>query len=365
MAAHHRRRLVRRRMAVSLTATALAVMGLAACSSSSQDPSSAGGAPSSDGSSPAGQPSGATVAYTGPEAGLPTSYSVSKSAKPFTIGWEIINPNAETSAQADAAQAETERLGGSFKVLNDNGEPSTQLQNCKLLVSEHVSAIVVYPFVPEALAPCFASATAAGIKIVAQQDPSSASPAALPEHLSTSVLQAWDYGAYLRCQGAAEADPHSSFAMIGLGIPIAAFDYSQTQTIHWCESFGLHYLGLVNETAESASATDTAMNTILTKWATVGTVFVLDDVTALPASVVARTSHSKVRVIGDGGEADALTAIKQGQLFGTLWIDFAAEGTNLADAAVNLINGHPVPKYVTTPIKFVTAANVGSVRGWG
>ena len=43
MAAHHRRRLVRGRTAVSLAATALAAMGLVACSSSSLGPSSAVG----------------------------------------------------------------------------------------------------------------------------------------------------------------------------------------------------------------------------------------------------------------------------------------------------------------------------------
>jgi len=360
MAVNRARHFGNRPPALILVASALAMVGVASCSSSSKST----GATSTD-STPAGQSSVANVSYTGPEANLPTSYSVTKPAKSFTIGWEIINPNSETSAQADAAKAETERLGGSFKTLNDNGEPSTQLRNCKLLVSEHVSAIVVYPFVPHALAPCFDAAAAQGIMLVAQQDPPSAAPAPLPAHLTTSVLQAWDYGAYLRCQAAAKADPGGSFAMIGLGIPIAAFDYSQGQMIHWCESFGLHYLGLVNASAESASATDTAMTSVLVKSPTVGTVFTLDDVTALPASVVARTSQNRVHVIGGGGQGDAISAIKQGHMYGTLWVDFAAEGKNLADAAVNLINGHPVPKYVTTPVKIVTAANADSVKGWG
>jgi ribose transport system substrate-binding protein len=353
MAAHPPVRRGARRVAATLVATAIGAGCVAACGSS-QTASIAG-------ASAKGVPD---VTYDGPEAGLATSYAVARPARSFTIGWEVINPNATTAAQLAAAQAETRRLGGKLVSLNDEGEPSTQVQNCKILVSENVNAIVLYPFEPEALQPCFDAAAAKGIQIIAQQDPASASPGALPAHLKTDVLQAWDYSAYLKAKAAAEAAPGSSFAYLGLAIPIAAFAYEQQRLIYWGERFGLKYAGAVNEQGEDAGDADAAMTAILAKYPTVRTVFTVDDPTALPAAHVAEASgRSDLNVIGDDGQADALTAIKQHQLFGTVVVNAPAEARNLVDAAVDQIAGRAVPEFSTTPVTMVTAANVGSATG--
>jgi len=350
-------------LGAGLLAPLLSVVCLAACSSSQGGPPGASSPPATTAT-----PASATgPAYDGPEAGLPTSYSISKPTKPFTIGYEeIYGADPSVKAGAEAAQQEVAALGGKIIIKDDQASATTQVNNCNTLIAQGVNAIILYPFDPKALGPCFAAAAAKNIKIVAYQTPVGASPGPLPAGLKTDPLQGFDYAGYLRAKAVAAVAPGSTFAYMGLAIPVASLTYGEQRMLYWAKRFGLKYVGSTDAQDATPGAASTAMSSILAKWPTVGTVFCFQDPSALAAATVARASgNTKVRIVGYNGQTAAVSAVQAGTMFATVLLDVKAEGKNDVDAAIGLIEGASLPKYVSIPITLVTGANAGSVTGTG
>lgn len=351
----------------SLTASALvATLGagcLAGCGSSSSGTGPSSATPAAQGSAGQGAP---TIEYDGPEKNLPTQYTPTKPSKPVTVGFQIIHQDSGQTAEAAAVKAEVESAGGQVIVKDDQGSATTQVNNCNTLIAQKVDAIIVYPFDAGALRPCFKAAADAGIKIVAQQTPVNASSDPLPQYLKSDVIQGFDYAAYLRAKAIAEAAPGSTYAYLGLSIPVAALNDAKGRMIYWADRFGLKHVGDADAQGPSASDASNAMTSLLGKYPTVKNVFVFTVDSALAASTVARASgKTAVHVIGYNGTAASIKAIKAGTMFATVLVDVRTEGKTLADVAIGLIAGATPPKFLTTPNTMVTSANADSVTPIG
>ncbi len=348
-----------------MTALAVVIVGAATVTGCGSSSSSGTGTGGSSAPKTTGTTSAPDIAYDGPEAGIPFTISATKPGKPFTVGWQVISPNGPTLGEANAAKAQVEKLGGKFIMLQDNADPSTQVKNCTTLVVQKVSAIVLYPFVPGSLKACFQRAQQQGIQIVAQQNPPFVSPGPLPAPLKTDALQGFDTAAYLRVKAAAQADPGGTYGYIQYNAPLAAFDYALKRTQYWAGRFGLKYVGM-QTAAEDPSAQAQAMTALLAKNPNVGTVFGYDDSSAQAAATIAQRQRSKVRVIGYAGSAATVdNYIKKGTMYGTICIDLKGLGVNLANAAVNQIEGKQLPKYSMTKNELLTAQNAASAAQFG
>src|SRR5262245_33047611 len=159
------------RRGASLAVTLAAAGVLAACSSSgpgAQQPTSA----SAVGSGPASIALSAAVpaSYDGTDRGNFTLLSEPqvKAGTSFKVGF--LNTNAGQPfllAMQKAAQAETEKLGGTFIALDAASDPQKQASQLQQLVAQHVNVIIGDPVVAAALGPGVAQARKAGIPFVA------------------------------------------------------------------------------------------------------------------------------------------------------------------------------------------------------
>jgi ABC-type sugar transport system substrate-binding protein len=87
------------------------------------------------------------------------------------------------------------------------------------------------------------------------------------------------------------------------------------------------------------------------------------DEMALPAAEVARgEGWDEVIVIGFNGTKEAFAAVRSGLLYATVLQDAADQGERAVRAAVDLLEGRPLPAVVLTPLPLVTKANVDKLR---
>jgi len=356
------------RASALVAGTVGAVLALGACST----PSSGGGsstAAQTSGASSAG-PAAASIPYDGPEQGLPVTYQepAKKPAPGFTVGFmNIFAAIPALKSSQDAAQKEVESSGGKFIAKDDQLDVTTQVNHCNEFIAQHVNAILLYPLDPKALQPCLTAAAASNISVVVQNAPVAAGQPLLPT-LVTDNVQGFDSNAYQRAKAVAAAAPGSSYAIIGLAAPVAALTYYAQRQRYWADKFGLKFDGEIDAQTDNATGASTAIAAVLGKYSDVQNVFAYNDNAALAASTTARASgKSKVRILGSNGQTAAISAVKNGMLFGTTWVDFPAIGRNQALAAIILLGDKTatLPKFATTTNKFVTAADANSVQPVG
>jgi ABC-type sugar transport system substrate-binding protein len=305
-------------------------------------------------------------AYSGPEKGLPTEYATGVKAKgSCTIGYQnIFGAISSLAAEQEAAEEEASALGCKIITLDDQLNPTTQVNNFNQLLSQNPSAIVVYPIVPSALSPSLKQAEAAGIPVLSDTTPPDVSEP-LPSGYASRVQQSWDQVAYLRAKYVAENNPGTEFAIIGLAAPVFSLQYLGERTKYWAEKFGLKFAGEIDAQEDNPSSASTAMSAVLGKYSGVGAVFAYNDNTAVAAATVAKSSQAEVEICGANGQKEAFQAIEQGSMACTVWIDFLSLGKQLVRGAYDAFAGEEIPQTVAVPVEIVSSDNVSSLEPIG
>lgn len=341
---------------------------LAACGGSGS--SSAGSSSTEAGTEKAATPEETpSIAYDGPEKGLPMEYA--EPAKTGAAGCKIGYMNIygaipSLAEQQKAAEEEAENLGCALVTLDDQLNPTTQVNNFSQLLSQKTSGIIVYPIVPEALAPSVKQANAAKIQVIADATPPAATEP-LPSGYETRVLQGNDRVSYLRAKFIAEEDPHGEFVILGLAVPISSLQYLGERTKYWAEKFGLEYAGEIDAQEDTPGGAATAMSGILGKYPNVKAVFAYNDNAAVAASTVAKSSQREVSICGSNGQKEAFQAIESGAMACTVRIDYHAIGRQLVRGAYDAVTnqGGKLPETVVPPVELVDQDNVASVEPIG
>lgn len=363
---------------LALALVALLAFVVAGCGSSSSDSTSAETGASTEAETEGGGSTGeeeeegeveeasSIPAYSGPEKGLPTEFASGVKAKgACTIGYQnIFGAISSLAAEQEAAEEEAKALGCKIIALDDQLNPTTQVNNFNQLLSQNVSAIVVYPIVPSALTPSLEQAEAAGIPVISDTTPPDVEEA-LPKGYVARVQQAWDEVAYARAKYVAEQSPGTEFAIIGLAAPVASLQYLGERTKFWAEKFGLKFAGQIDAQEDNPSSASTAMSAVLGKFSNVGAVFAYNDNTAVAAATVAKSSQAEVEICGANGQKEAFQSIEQGSMSCTVWIDFLSLGKQLVRGAYNSFAGEKVPDTITVPIEIVNSENLDSVEPIG
>ncbi|WP_236796060.1 sugar ABC transporter substrate-binding protein [Amycolatopsis sp. GM8] len=345
----------------------LAVVTTAAVSACGNGSSGTGdqiAADAKDGSSPA------AAVYDGPEATLPQSYGdLTKTAGTrCVIGYQNLSAQQHSlSAEAAGAQAEAARLGCQIIVLDDQLSPTIQVNNFNQLLSQDVSAIVVYPLVPSALQPNIDRAAARNVPVIAIQTPVGADQPS-PAGYATSVLQGFDTAAYTRAKAVAAKKPGAKFVVQGLAQPVAALQYFAQRQKYWGERFGLHFLGEVDNQDDTSAAATTSMAGALARYPSIDAVFTYnDDSAAADATAIRAGGRRDILVAGFVGQSSAYEGIKNGRIFLTYQPDWQAIGALTVDAAYALATKQhlPLPRLTVVPGALVTSDNVNAQRPVG
>jgi ribose transport system substrate-binding protein len=339
---------------------AVVAAGATACGSTSSGTAAPGGATKA---------AVANVAYTGPEANLPHAYPAPtvKAGLKCHLGYmNIYAAIASLAEEQKAAAKEASRLGCSFTALDDQLSLTTQVNDFNQLIAQHVSAILAFPIVPSALAPSVAKARAADILVIGQNTPVAADQP-LPSGYATDILQGFDTTAYDRVKDVAASAPGASFGIIGLAQPVASLQYLDQRTKYWAQKFGLKFTGEADAQQDNPASASTAASGLLAKYPSMKVVFAYNDNAAVATSTVARgLNRSSVLISGSNGQTEATQAIQAGHMFSTTQQNFDQVGTQMVDAAYDLLSGtKTLPKFVVVPVTEVNKANVASITPIG
>lgn len=260
---------------------ALAAIALTACSSSGSSTTSSSSGPHA---------LTTAVAYSGPEASLPTAYPAVKSTgKTIKIGIACAACQVPGVALAARnAQEEIQSLGGQAILLDAGGDPQKQLNNFKQLLAEHVEAIIIQPLVESAMTPVFTTAKAAGVAVVTIGSPGDTSQPLLPGVVS-NVTFGLDKAAFAKAQYLAMNLPKDAeIGVIGYGVPSDSVKYGVDRTAYWAQQFGLKIAQRTDASDLTVSAGQTAATGMLQRHPHIAAVVTFTDAISAGVLVAAR-----------------------------------------------------------------------------
>jgi ABC-type sugar transport system substrate-binding protein len=160
----------------------------------------------------------------------------------------------------------------------------------------------------------------------------------------------------------ADAQPGGKFGIIGNAAPIAALKYMAEREKYWGERFGLEFAGQVDAKEDTAAGYGPAVSELIAKNPDIDQIWVYNDLVALTASTVVKSSGmSDVKIISNSGAGKAvLAAIKSGDIAMSYQLPWADQGEALVNAAYGSVTGQnlPLPKMVSLQGTAITADNV-------
>lgn len=312
---------------------------------------------------PTGTAAERPTAYDGPAKDLPENFPVPEDkGEDLTIGYlQIYGALPTLAVQQRGAEARAEELGVELIVKDAELNPQKQVSQFDELLAEGVDAIVVYPVVPESLGPALAKAEEAGIPVIATNaNPDVSQP--LGEGYDADLEAPIDREAYAMAEFGADAQPGGKFGIIGNAAPIAALKYMAEREKYWGERFGLEFAGQVDAKEDTAAGYGPAVSELIAKNPDIDQIWVYNDLVALTASTVVKSSGmDDVKIISNSGAGEAvLAAIKSGDIAMSYQLPWADQGEALVNAAYGSATGQnlPLPQMVSLQGTAITADNV-------
>jgi ABC-type sugar transport system substrate-binding protein len=345
---------IKRSLAIIAMMTALTTAGCSAAADSSTT------------AVPTSPSTGASVVpYDGPDAAFFAAMAEPTVKKGFDFKLGFLNASSafpSLLAQQAAACKAAEDLGGSCVVFDAESNPQKQVSQFDSLLAQGVSAIVVQPSNPDALAPSLAQAAKQGIPVIAGDTPADTSSAPLA-NLVAQVSQLSDYGSYQTATAVAGMKPGAHFAVLGTALPIPILKFIVARTKYWAEKQGLIFDGQVDATAQTPAAWSAAANTIGQKYPEVTVVFSFNDSSALAAVNTLKAGGRADIVVADanGFTSLAQAAIKDGSMIASFAQAWDEKGRYLALAAYAAATGQHVPAIIGVKGVLVTSKNVDGV----
>lgn len=301
------------------------------------------------------------------ESGLPTRYPTPK-AKHLTIG--LLDPNRSTevlSTMFDAAKAEIKKLGGHAIELDAQLDPDTQVRQFESLLDQKVDAISGYGILgPSVLAPLLKKAAAAQIPVVLP-DLTPGSRAKVPGVIS-QIWQGRDRLAYLQAKAACQMLPaHAKVALIGLAVPVPLFQYMAKEQQRWARKFGLNIVATAQSPNDTVSGGQQAATGLLARYPDLQGILGYNDEPAIGAALAARSAgRQDVKTFGVEAGSLGRSAIKNGRLTASVFLDARDEGTKMAMALYDAAEGVKIPSLVSSGHPYiVTSKNVDAVPEGG
>lgn len=343
----------------------VAALALAGCSSgSSTAPPASGQSRSSD--STASTPN--VPPYNGPDSTLFAEIKAPtlKPGVAFRVGFLQANGAVgNLRAMQQAAQQQVSKLGGSMIALDAQLSAQTQISQFQQLIAQRVGAVLVIPLDPNALEASFKQARAAGIPVIAYNAPADTSQPTNPL-ITTSVNVGFDYAAYALMKDIATKRPGSTFAILGIGLPVPNLQYINARAKYWGIKLGLDFVQEADAQTDDTNGYGPAVNAIFTKNLHVDNVIAFNDESAVFAATQAQQRGITPNISClNGGEDIARQGIVAGRMYSDYFIRWSDEGTTMANAAYLDVSkqGTP-PKSVVLKSTLVTKANVDQPRPW-
>lgn len=290
-----------------------------------------------------------------------------KAGHSFKVGFLQVNGAVgNLRAVQSAAAAQVAKLGGTMIALDAQLSPQTQISQFQQLISQKVDAILVLPAVDSSLNPSMKQAQAAGIPVITYGLPVDKAQPANP-YVATSVNVGFDYGAYSIAKNIASKNPGSTFAILGVGLPVPTLQYIDSQMKTWGVRMGLKFVGEEDALTDDTNGYGPAAQAILTKYPDVQNILAFNDESALfMATQAVQKSNNTVKIsVVNGGEDIARQAIMANRMYSDYFMRWGDLGTDMVNASYQAVTkqGTP-PTGAVLKSEVVTKDNIDAQRPW-
>jgi ribose transport system substrate-binding protein len=335
-----------------LAIPAVLAIGLTAGCGSSDDSSTTSG-----GSSTGSGTAASTAAAPASGGGKKVAYISPVAAQP---GQQAIDLGLQEGAKA---------LGWTDKVLDANLSADKQVANVDTAITQKYDAIASWTLDPGAAAGAYTRALSAGIPVIGMNSDG--------EGVTSTVW--WEYST---CKPGGPADQTAEYiakktpgakTIVMSGPPAPSIVAMTKCFTAAAKKAGLNIINTSNNTNDTADAAQRLMQDLLTKNPDVQAVWNYNDQSALGDAAaiqgagkdIATDDKDGIIVVGHNGDADAITAIKDGRLTGTWDSDNVATGMAAIKQMQTAIDGGDAEKKypaLTVKSKFFTSGNIADYK---
>jgi ribose transport system substrate-binding protein len=251
----------------------------------------------------------------------------------------------------DGAQAAARRLGVALIVLDAQNDSAREASGIEDLIQKKVAVIAINPTDSDAIVPTIKKINAAKIPVITVDR--GANGGVVAAHIASDNVA----GGRMAAEYVAKRlNGKGNVVMLeGIAGTSAARDRGKGFREGLAKYPGLKLVAV--QTADFDRAKGLAvMENILQAQKKIDAVFAQNDEMALGAiqAIAAAKRQREMFVVGFDAIADALTAIKNGTMAATIAQQPKEMGRLAVEAAVNIINKKPVPKFTPVPLKLVT-----------
>jgi ribose transport system substrate-binding protein len=289
---------------------------------------------------------------------------------PATVAYS--NPVGAQPGQQDIVfgfKAGADELGWTAESIDANLSPDKQVADIATMVNQGMDGIASWTLDPGAAAGAYNQAKAAGIPVVGvnSEGPGIRTTVWWENNLCGPGSPIADIAEYI-----ADEKPGAEVLEVG-GPPVPSIQAYEKCFADNATKRGLTIAGQAHNTKDTAATAEPLVADLLTKTPDVDAIWAYNDASALGASA-ALTSHGEkvydgsnagVIVFGQNGDADAITAIREHRLTGTVDPDHVATGWALIKALSGQVgdakNDHP-PKELVVESHTWTLENIGDYK---
>jgi ribose transport system substrate-binding protein len=282
------------------------------------------------------------------------------------------NPVGAQPGQQDIVfgfKAGAEELGWTAESIDANLSPDKQVADIATMVTQGVDGIASWTLDPGAAAGAYGQAKAAGIPVVGVNSEGSGIVATVwwENNLCGPGSPIADIAQYI-----ADERPGAEVLEVG-GPPVPSIQAYEKCFAENAKKLGLTIAGEAHNTKDTAATAQPLVADLLTKTPDVDAIWAYNDASALGASAALTSngdevydgSNDGVIVFGQNGDADAITAIREHRLTGTVDPDNVATGWALIKALSGFVGdatGDQPPKELVVKSKTWTFENIGDYK---
>ncbi|MBS1879395.1 MAG: sugar ABC transporter substrate-binding protein [Actinobacteria bacterium] len=353
-----------------LALAAALTVGIVACGSSSSSTTSSGEATESSETTEASEESGGggetipNLTFSGFEAKLPDCYEEPKKEN-ITIGYASpTKVNEATAALARVVELEAEELGGKVIVEDANSEPDKQVTEVQRLIAQNVSAIILFPLDPKALAPVLKQAEAAGIPVLGIA--ANSFEAKPPAGFVSQVVESEGESGFLAAKKMAETIPQGSeVGLVNFSVPVPVIERYIEVAKEYAKKFGLNPVALQSNPSDDITGGEKAMTGLLGEVPNLAGVLAYNDESATGAHSVARSQGKEVAITGNNGGKLGYTSVESGAIIASMQLSVVDYGRCAVKGAFDLAQGKKVPIAVRGAANnVIEKATVSELPNW-
>jgi len=279
-------------------------------------------------------------------------------ANKIVIGISMLSMQNEFIVNiSDEMQKKAEELGAELIIVDAERSPLKQIEQIESFIAQKVDVIILNPCEYEASSPAVTKALAANIPIVNVNSATKVQPTAF---VGSNDIES---GRIAMKFIAEKLGGKGNIVMIqGLNGQAAQIQREQGAKEILEEFPGLKMIAQQTADWDRSKSMDLMQNWIQSYGTKINAVFAHNDEMGLGAVKALQDAglKDKVIVVSIDAIADALQAVKKGDLDATVFQDAKKQGAGAIETAVKIAQGKKVEKELLIPFKLLTKADVDS-----